>query len=127
MQGEGAAEEIAAGIRRLNRLHQNGTLPLDVLILGRGGGSTEDLWEFNQECLATAIFESQIPIVSAVGHEIDVTTADLVADLRALTPSEAATKVVPDRREIWQGLQGPGQSPAALADHPAGPHPAPAR
>lgn len=105
VQGEGASEDIAAGIRRLNRLHQKGALLLDVVVLGRGGGSSDDLWEFNQECLAKAIFESLVPIVSAVGHEIDVTTADLVADLRALTPSEAATRVVPDGREIWQGLK----------------------
>src|SRR5208337_2538558 len=71
VQGDGAAEEIAAALRLLNRLHRLGTLPLDVLILGRGGGSTEDLWEFNEECVAHAIFESAIPVISAVGHEID--------------------------------------------------------
>jgi exodeoxyribonuclease VII large subunit len=105
VQGDGAAEEIAAGIRLLNRLHAAGTLALDVMIVGRGGGSIEDLWAFNDECVAHAIFESGIPVVSAVGHEIDVTIADLVADLRALTPSEAATRVVPDAEELLHDLR----------------------
>lgn len=104
VQGDGAAEELAAAIRLLNRLHASGGLPLDVMILGRGGGSAEDLGAFNEECVARAIFESQIPVVSAVGHEIDVTVADQVADVRALTPSQAATTVVPDRFEWLQGL-----------------------
>jgi exodeoxyribonuclease VII large subunit len=104
VQGEGAAETIAAALGVLNRLHRSGSLPLDVAILGRGGGSAEDLWEFNAECLAHAIFASDIPIVSAVGHEIDLTIADLVADYRALTPSQAATVVTPDVTELWQGL-----------------------
>jgi exodeoxyribonuclease VII large subunit len=104
VQGDGAAEEIAAGIRLLNRLHDAGALPLDVMIVGRGGGSIEDLWAFNEECVAHAIFESGIPVVSAVGHEVDVTIADLVADVRALTPSEAATRVVPDVAELRLAL-----------------------
>lgn len=104
MQGDGAAQEIAAAVRFLNRLHQANTLLHDVLILGRGGGSSEDLWAFNEEVVAHAIFQSVIPVVSAVGHEIDVTIADLVADRRALTPSEAATAVVPDRAELLFGL-----------------------
>lgn len=99
VQGDGAAEEIAAAIRLLNRL-----AAVDVMIVGRGGGSVEDLWAFNAECIAHAIFESRIPVVSAVGHEIDLTIADLVADCRALTPSEAAERVVPDRAELVQGL-----------------------
>ena len=99
VQGEGAAEEIAAAIRLLNRV-----AAVDVMIVGRGGGSVEDLWAFNAECIAHAIFESHIPVVSAVGHEIDLTIADLVADCRALTPSEAAERVVPDRAELVQGL-----------------------
>ncbi|HEV3119162.1 MAG TPA: exodeoxyribonuclease VII large subunit [Gemmataceae bacterium] len=99
VQGDGAAEEIAAAVRLLNRLRM-----VDVMIVGRGGGSTEDLWAFNAECVARAIFESRIPVVSAVGHEIDLTIADLVADCRALTPSEAAERVVPDREELLQGL-----------------------
>lgn len=104
VQGEGSAQEVATGLRLLNRLHQEGHLPLDVLILGRGGGSVEDLWTFNDEGVARAIFESLIPVVSAVGHEVDVTIADLVADLRALTPTDAATRVVPDGREMLQYL-----------------------
>lgn len=104
VQGDGSAVEVAAGLALLNRLHQCGHLPLDVLILGRGGGSVEDLWTFNDEGVARAIFESLIPVVSAVGHEIDVTIADLVADLRALTPTDAATRVVPDGREVLQYL-----------------------
>jgi exodeoxyribonuclease VII large subunit len=100
VQGDGAAERIADAIRRLNRWTD-----IDVLIVGRGGGSMEDLWCFNEECLAEAIFRSRIPIVSAVGHEIDVTIADLVADRRALTPSEAAEIVTPHRQEFLEWLE----------------------
>jgi exodeoxyribonuclease VII large subunit len=78
---------------------------VDVIIIGRGGGSVEDLWEFNKECIAQAIYESAIPVVSAVGHETDWTIADGVADVRALTPTHAATQVVPDRLEMLQGLR----------------------
>jgi exodeoxyribonuclease VII large subunit len=99
VQGDGAAEEVAAAIRLLNRV-----LGADVIIVGRGGGSAEDLWAFNAECVAHAIFQSLIPVVSAVGHEIDLTIADLVADCRALTPSEAAERVVPDLQELLTGL-----------------------
>jgi exodeoxyribonuclease VII large subunit len=106
VQGEGAAEEIAASIHRLNRLHAEGRLAVDVLIVGRGGGSLEDLWAFNEERVAQAIFASRIPVVSAVGHEVDVTIADLVADRRALTPSEAAEIVVPHRLEQQDALNG---------------------
>jgi exodeoxyribonuclease VII large subunit len=101
VQGDGAAEDIAAAIRRVNRLGG-----VDVLIVGRGGGSTEDLWAFNEEIVAHAIYESRIPVVSAVGHEIDVTVADRVADRRALTPSEAAELVVPSRDELAEWLRG---------------------
>jgi exodeoxyribonuclease VII large subunit len=101
VQGDGAAEEIAAAIRHVNRLGG-----VDVLIVGRGGGSTEDLWAFNEEIVAHAIYESRIPVVSAVGHEIDVTVADRVADKRALTPSEAAELVVPSRDELAEWLRG---------------------
>jgi exodeoxyribonuclease VII large subunit len=104
VQGDGAAEEIAAAIGRLNQLAQAGVLPVDVMIVGRGGGSTEDLWAFNEECVARAIYHSAIPVVSAVGHEVDLTIADLVADCRALTPTEAATRVVPDLEEMLQYL-----------------------
>jgi exodeoxyribonuclease VII large subunit len=99
VQGDGAATEIAAAVRLLNRLRC-----VDVMILGRGGGTIEDLWAFNEENVARAIFESRIPVVSAVGHEIDVTIADLVADRRALTPSEAAELVVPHREELLESL-----------------------
>jgi exodeoxyribonuclease VII large subunit len=106
VQGEGAAEEIAAAVRRLNQLRRAGGLPVDVLIVGRGGGSTEDLWAFNAECVAQALYASRIPVVSAVGHEIDLTIADMVADCRALTPSEAAERIVPNRAEMLEGLRG---------------------
>ena len=96
VQGEGAAAEIARAIQRANRLSP----PLDVLVVGRGGGSVEDLWCFNEEPVVRAIFASQVPVVSAVGHEIDVTLADLVADMRALTPSEAAERVIPSADEL---------------------------
>lgn len=100
VQGEGAAEEIARGIEAANRLHQ----PPEVLVVGRGGGSLEDLWCFNEEVVVRAIFSSQIPVISAVGHEIDVTLSDLVADVRALTPSEAAELVAPSADEIRSNL-----------------------
>ena len=95
VQGEGAAAEIAAAIATANRRAE-----CDVLIVGRGGGSLEDLWSFNEEVVARAIHASAIPVVSAVGHEIDFTIADLVADLRAATPSAAAELVSPDLQEV---------------------------
>jgi exodeoxyribonuclease VII large subunit len=91
VQGEGAAREIASGIRLLNEWNlQPATCNLQLILVTRGGGSLEDLWAFNEEVVARAIFESELPIVSAVGHEIDFTIADFVADLRAATPSAAA-------------------------------------
>jgi exodeoxyribonuclease VII large subunit len=96
VQGDGAAQEIVAGIRLANRVQPRP----DVLIVGRGGGSLEDLWTFNEEPVVRAIAASKIPTVSAVGHEIDVTLADLVADVGALTPSEAAERIVPAAEEI---------------------------
>lgn len=98
VQGEGAAEQIAATIRWINA--NNDRFGLELLIVGRGGGSLEDLWTFNEEVLARAIYDSRIPIISAVGHEIDVTIADLVADARASTPSKAGVVAVPDITEI---------------------------
>jgi exodeoxyribonuclease VII large subunit len=95
VQGEGAAEEISAAIDDFNRFGE-----VDVLIVGRGGGSLEDLWAFNEETVARAIHRSRIPVVSAVGHEIDFTISDLVADARAPTPSGAAQMVVRDREEV---------------------------
>jgi exodeoxyribonuclease VII large subunit len=102
VQGEGAAGKIASAIRDVNR--RNDRLKLDVLIVGRGGGSLEDLWAFNEEVLARAIYDSKIPIISAVGHEVDTTIADLVADARASTPTKAGVVAVPDRREILDKL-----------------------
>ncbi len=103
VQGEGAAEEIAAGLRDINR--RNRKLKLDVLIVGRGGGSLEDLWAFNEEVLARAIFDSKIPVISAVGHEIDTTVADLVADARASTPTKAGVVAVPDMQKVLSDLE----------------------
>jgi len=102
VQGEGAAEKIAAAIRGINR--RNKKLKLDVLIVGRGGGSMEDLWAFNEEVVARAIFDSKIPVISAVGHEIDTTIADLVADMRASTPTRAGVVAVPDKKEVLEVL-----------------------
>lgn len=104
VQGDGAADEIANGIRMLNQMHRIGGLPLDAIVIGRGGGSSEDLWSFNEEVLAIAIFQSVVPVVSAVGHETDVTIADLVADHRAETPSAAVVALSPDRREMLAGI-----------------------
>jgi len=100
VQGEEAPREIAWAIDMVNRVAH-----MEVLILGRGGGSAEDLAAFNHEGVAQAIFASRVPVVSAVGHEIDVTIADMVADRRALTPSEAAELVTPDRDQLLQVLQ----------------------
>lgn len=99
VQGEGAAEQIAQALRSVHRIDD-----IDVVIVGRGGGSLEDLWAFNEEIVARAIFDCPIPVVSAVGHEVDVTIADLVADRRALTPSEAGELVVPHRDEVFTEL-----------------------
>jgi exodeoxyribonuclease VII large subunit len=109
VQGEGAALEIAGALRLLNAIGPPEAPPgrrIDVLVVGRGGGSLEDLWAFNEEPVAQAVFASRIPVVSGVGHEDDLTIADLVADVRALTPSEAAERVVPDRKEILEWLAG---------------------
>jgi exodeoxyribonuclease VII large subunit len=100
VQGAAAAAEIAAALRSIHRVPD-----VDVVITGRGGGSLEDLWAFNEEIVARAIFECPIPVVSAVGHEVDVTIADLIADKRALTPSEAGEIVVPDRGDVVSDLQ----------------------
>ena len=101
VQGEGAAEEIAAAIRWANRFQV-----ADLLITGRGGGSAEDLWAFNEEVVARAIYDSEIPVISAVGHEPDVSISDFTADLRASTPSNAAELAVPDQRDVYALLKG---------------------
>jgi exodeoxyribonuclease VII large subunit len=88
----------------LNHLHTSGQLRVDAIVLGRGGGSAEDLWAFNEEAVADAVFASAVPVVSAVGHEIDVTVADLVADHRAETPSAAVVALTPNRPELMAGL-----------------------
>ncbi|NCF18022.1 MAG: exodeoxyribonuclease VII large subunit [Haliea sp.] len=105
VQGEGAAGEIAAAIENANRWHREGKVRLDALIVGRGGGSLEDLWAFNEEVVARAIAASELPVVSAVGHEVDFSIADMVADHRAPTPSAAAELLSPDQREWQQRLQ----------------------
>ncbi|MEK6732387.1 MAG: exodeoxyribonuclease VII large subunit [Candidatus Omnitrophota bacterium] len=99
VQGEGAKEEIASAIEELNRLDN-----VDVMIVGRGGGSLEDLWAFNEEIVARAIYNSEIPVISAVGHEIDWTISDFVADLRAPTPSAAAEMVIAKKSELVDRL-----------------------
>lgn len=104
VQGDGAAEDIARGLRLVHRIPG-----VDVVITGRGGGSLEDLWCFNTEVVARAIAACRLPVISAVGHEIDVSIADLVADRRALTPSEAGELVVPSARDLRDGLQQTAQ------------------
>lgn len=99
VQGEGAKESIVEGIQALDALHP------DVIIVGRGGGSIEDLWAFNEECVARAVFQCSTPVISAVGHETDTTITDFVADLRAPTPSAAAELAVPDIRSVMEQLQ----------------------
>ena len=101
VQGTEAAGQIAAAIRFFNEKY-----PVDVLIVGRGGGSSEDLWAFNEEPVVRAIYASRIPVISAVGHETDTTLADFVSDRRAATPSQAAEFAVPDADELWQYADG---------------------
>ncbi len=117
VQGDGAAEEIAAGIAALNRLTAR---RVEVIVIARGGGSVEDLWAFNEEAVARAVVASAVPVVSAVGHEIDFTIADFAADLRAPTPSAAAELIAPDAAELLRHLaqlrvQAQRQMLAALA------------
>ena len=104
VQGDGAADEIADAIADLNRDGR-----AEVLIVGRGGGSLEDLWAFNEEVVARAIFRSPIPVISAVGHEVDYTIADFVADLRAPTPTAAAQMVVPSLDELKERVEFAGR------------------
>lgn len=96
VQGEGAAESIVDGIKQLNKRKD-----IDVIIVGRGGGSIEDLWAFNEEIVARAIFNSRIPVISGIGHEIDFTISDFVSDLRAPTPTAAMELTTPDKNELF--------------------------
>ena len=105
VQGTGAAQEIAVAIREL-AAPNDAFAPLDLIVVTRGGGSIEDLWEFNEEIVARAIFNSPVPIVSAVGHEIDFTICDFVADLRAPTPSAAGELIVPDIIDLHRRIDG---------------------
>lgn len=100
VQGKGAEQEIAQAIQRMGNPEKFGIPASDILIVGRGGGSLEDLWNFNEEVVARAIADCPVPVISAVGHEIDFTIADFVADLRAPTPSAAAELAVPDGGEL---------------------------
>src|SRR5881394_226136 len=110
VQGDGASDEIVRAIRFLNEHHQRALRQgssdggIDVMIVGRGGGSIEDLWAFNEEAVARAIFTSRIPVISAVGHETDTTIADFVADLRALTPTDGAVKATPKLDDLFLSL-----------------------
>jgi exodeoxyribonuclease VII large subunit len=116
VQGEGAAEEIADAIRRFDRYGD-----VDVLIVGRGGGSIEDLWAFNEEVVVRAVAECGLPVVSAVGHEIDTTLADFAADRRAATPSNAAEIVVPNRDEVARHVASlDGRARRAMRERLAG-------
>jgi exodeoxyribonuclease VII large subunit len=114
VQGQTAAAEIAEGIRFVNAESGRSLPKVDVLIVGRGGGSVEDLWSFNEEVVARAIFHSEIPLVSAVGHETDFTIADFVADHRAPTPSAAAELVVPDGVALARQIAVQGERMEAL-------------
>ena len=122
VQGQGAAQQIADAIELADRLSSERRLPLDVLVVGRGGGSLEDLWAFNEEIVARALFAARIPTVSAVGHETDFSIADLTADARAPTPSAAAELISADQVELLQLLDGLSARMAQsvkrmLADH----------
>ena len=101
VQGNGAAEDIARALDLVNEKHPE----MDVILMGRGGGSAEDLWAYNEEPVARAIYRSQIPIISSVGHEVDVTIADYVADARAATPTDAANLAVPSTEDIRADLR----------------------
>ncbi len=105
VQGETAAVEIATMVARINRYRAERMIDPDLIIIGRGGGSSEDLSPFNTELVAEAIYQSKIPVISAVGHEVDITIADLVADCRAATPTDAANLAVPSLADLYQTLE----------------------
>jgi exodeoxyribonuclease VII large subunit len=105
VQGEEAPAQIVRAIDNANRWQRAGKVALDALIVGRGGGSLEDLWAFNDEGVARAIAASELPVISAVGHEVDFSIADMVADYRAPTPSAAAELISPDQEELLRELQ----------------------
>lgn len=113
VQGKGSVESVCRAIRRANEYK----VRFDVIVVARGGGSIEDLWTFNEEAVARAVFESEIPVVSAIGHEVDYTICDFVADLRAPTPSAAAEMILPDRRELIENLNSSEEElESAVAD-----------
>ena len=123
VQGEGSAEQIAAAIRGFNALPERGRIPRpDLLIVARGGGSLEDLWSFNEEIVVRAAAESMIPLISAVGHETDITLIDFAADKRAPTPTAAAEMAVPVRAELFVEVSSlPAPHDAVLAARPGRP------
>jgi exodeoxyribonuclease VII large subunit len=110
VQGTGAAAQLSSGIKYFNEQKN-----VDVIIIGRGGGSIEDLWEFNNEGLARTVFASEIPVISAVGHESDFTICDFVSDMRASTPSAAAELAVPEQSELYAALENAKKRLALLA------------
>ena len=111
VQGDGAPPQIASGIKFFNERY-----PVDVIIIGRGGGSLEELWAFNDERLAEVIFQSRVPIISAVGHETDFSISDFVSDLRAPTPSAAAELALPDQNDLKRQLANVGARLVLLAN-----------